>query len=106
MRRRDVTRLLLASIATGAVLAASTGTARADVVDDYTVVNAPVVCSVLDDHPSVAGVEGVVLAIIDDGLSPESAGEVLARSIIGWCPEHGREMNAWIAKWRARSVVA
>ncbi|MEH3142482.1 MAG: DUF732 domain-containing protein [Mycobacterium kyogaense] len=107
MRRRDVSRLLLACVATGGVLVGSTGVARADWLDDYVVENAAIVCSVLDSYPSVGGVEGVVLGLMDDGLAPASAGEVLARSVIGWCPEHSAEMNAWIAKWsRGRAAVA
>ncbi|KWX66844.1 hypothetical protein [Mycobacterium sp. NAZ190054] len=103
---RAVNRCLIA-VAFGWLAAAGIATARADLVDDYTVTNAETVCTVLDSYPSIAGVEGVGMAIMEDGLSPAAAGEVITRSIVGWCPDHMPELNAFIAKYApAGSVVA
>lgn len=103
-RARTVNRLLVAGAA-GCVIAAGGGmaTAKADTIDDYVGTNAHVVCSVLDDYPSVEGVEGVVAAIVDDGLNPVAAGQVIARSVIGLCPRHMPELKAFIAKYTAVS---
>lgn len=57
------------------------------------------VCSTLDDYPSVAGVEGVVLAVMDQGLTPGEAGQVAALSVLGWCPEHTAVLKAFAGKW-------
>lgn len=99
----------LVGIAVGALGAAavmlSTGTARADVMDDYIADNAHIVCSVLDSYPSVEGVEGVGLAIMDDGFTPQAAGQIVVRSVIGLCPEHMAEVRAFVAKYSTAGTV-
>ncbi|MDN4521399.1 DUF732 domain-containing protein [Mycolicibacterium austroafricanum] len=103
---RAVNRALVL-ITLGWAAAAGMATARADLVDTYVMTNASAVCATLDSYPSVAGIEGIGQAIMDDGLTPQAAGEVVTRAIVGWCPEHLPELNAFIAKWTtAGSVVA
>tara|TARA_Y100001973_G_C5152300_1_gene308791 strand:- start:782 stop:1111 length:330 start_codon:yes stop_codon:yes gene_type:complete len=104
-RPRTVRRWLAAAGLSGLAAAgciAAAGPARADVVDDYTAQNAHTVCAVLDRHPHVAGVEGIVLAIVQDGLTPYSAGQVVGYSVWSWCPEHSDLVDAFVAKWAGR----
>ena len=103
---RALVRAALA-ITLGWAAAAGMATARADLVDTYVMTNASAVCATLDSYPSVAGIEGIGQAIMDDGLTPQAAGEVVTRAIVGWCPEYVPVLNAFIAKWTtAGSVVA
>ena len=98
----------LVGIAVGALGVAAvmfSASAKASPVDDYVADNAHIVCSVLDDYPSVAGVEGVGLGIMDDGFSPQAAGEIIVRSVIGLCPGHLGEVRAFIAKYATAGTV-
>ncbi len=103
---RRLNRCLLVLVALGWLATAGIATARADLVDDYTVAHAPAVCATLDAYPSVDGIEGVGMAIVDDGLAPAAAGQVITRAIVGWCPEHLPELEAFIAKWTPAQVIA
>jgi hypothetical protein len=110
MRPRKLRRLL-ALAAFGAVLAgtgAGWGIAKADPLTDvYAARNAERVCATLDEVPSVAGVEGIVVAIMDEtGWEGGPAGEVIAISIFAKCPEYVGVLDAFIAKWLPKSVVA
>ncbi|OPZ65375.1 MAG: hypothetical protein BWY85_00627 [Firmicutes bacterium ADurb.Bin506] len=64
------------------------GVAKADpyqpdqVAINYTLRNGDAVCDVMDEYPSVAGVMGIVEAIVEDGLTPVQAGQGIRR--IGW----------------------
>lgn len=82
------------------------GIARANPLDDYTIVNAPIVCAILDSHPTVAGIEGIGGALVEKGLTPEDAGQVVARSIVGWCPEHADTLQTFIAKWTQAQPIS
>ena len=106
MSKTQHTRLILATIGLGAIIAAiAAPPARADYVDDYTLDNAWRVCLVLDAYPSVNGVEGVLAGIMKDGLTPKDAGTVLARSVIGWCPEHKPEVDRFVARYSNAGVM-
>lgn len=104
-RAWDRTLVGMAVGALGAAAVMFSAPARADVVDDYVADNAHIVCSVLDDYPSVAGVEGVGMGIMDDGFTPKAAGQIIARSVIGLCPEHLDEMRAFVAKYLTAGTV-
>lgn len=101
--RRNLGLAFLGAILAGCVL--GTGIARADSLDDYVAANGPVVCSLLDSEPTVAGVEGVGMALYSKGLTAEQAGEVLVRSVVGFCPDHLPEVKAFIAKWTRAGTV-
>lgn len=101
---RHVNRAIIAT-AIAALSLTGAGVAKADVVDDYTAQNAGIVCTVLDNHTSVEGVEGVAIAIIDEGFSPAASGEIVARSVIGWCPRHAGLIQGFIAKWGDSSTA-
>jgi hypothetical protein len=102
--RRNLGLAFLGAILAGCVL--GTGIARADTsLDDYVAVNGPVVCSLLDSEPTVAGVEHVGMALYGKGLTAQQAGEVLVRSVVGLCPRHLPELNSFIAKWNHAETV-
>lgn len=94
---RSLAATTTAALAAAAVLFASE--AKADVVTDYVAANARIVCLVLDEYPTVEGIQGVGEAIVEDGLSPTAAGEVIARSVIALCPEHLPELHLFVARW-------
>jgi len=102
-------RRLLALMGFGAMIAAGilgAGRAAADpATDSYVIVNAPIICALLDESPNVAGVENIGAALIQKGLNPQQAGEVLVRSVLGWCPSHQPELKAFINKWVPRKPV-
>jgi hypothetical protein len=103
-------RRLAAFAAFGAILAGAilgTGVAKASPLDDYTVVNAPIVCALLNQTPNVAGVENVISALHDKGLTSAQAGEVVGRAVVGWCPDQMPEVQGFVAKWgTAKRVMA
>lgn len=99
---RFIVSTAVGALGAAAVLFASVlfaSEARADVVTDYVAANARIVCLVLDEYPTVEGIQGVGEAIVEDGLSPRAAGEVIARSVIALCPEHLPELNLFVARW-------
>lgn len=101
-RRARAWDRFLVSMTAGALGAAAVlfaSEAQADVVTDYVAANARIVCLVLDEYPTVEGIQGVGEAIVEDGLSPTAAGEVIARSVIALCPEHLPELNLFVARW-------
>ena len=72
----------------------------------YTARNAGIVCSVLADHPSVAGLEGIMLAIEDNGLTPRQAGQVAALSVYEACPRYAYILDAFVAVYGPKGAVA
>jgi hypothetical protein len=89
-------RLILASL--GGMLAAATittGVARADLN----------VCSALHNSPTVGTVEQLVLEFTDDGWTPGESGEIIARSVVGGCPQFVPILNQFIAKWTPAKTV-
>jgi len=107
MRPRALRRRL-ALVGLGGILAAAvlgTGIARANPLDEYVIDNAATVCSLLDDYPSVSGVEGLVIALHDEGFTGEEAGEIIGRSVVGFCPRHMTEIQAFINKWGSAHEV-
>lgn len=50
---------------------------------------APVICSVLDDYPTISGVAGVLQGIkTDSGLTDFQSGQVIAIAVQASCPRH------------------
>ena len=64
----------------------------------------PAVCQTLDDHDSIPGMLGVGLAIVDEGLSEEQAGEVIALSVREICPRHLDLLKAFIAYYSGNAT--
>lgn len=56
-----------------------------------------IVCSVLDEHPTIAGVIGVGQGISEEsGFTLEQSGEVIGYSVVSYCPWHKPLMNRFI----------
>lgn len=99
---RAVNRFFI-GMAAAVVLASVTAvSARADdSVDRLVSANAGAVCASLDDNPTADGVQDVATWLITDrGLQPETAGQVLAWSVIRWCPRYLDEMQLFVGKWQ------
>lgn len=75
-------------------------------VDAYAQDNAYVVCEVLDTYPSMGGIKGVSQAIVGKGLTAYESGEVIAISIINYCPRHTALMNQFIRRYAPQTTVA
>lgn len=94
-RRMDglaVALLMLLMAALGCVvMLLSTPQAKATPQDDayaYAAVYGPVVCQVLDEYPSNAGIIGIGQALTEDGWDGQSAGRIVAYSAAEFCPRH------------------
>ena len=72
----------------------------------YAAHHAGVICSVLADHPSVAGLEGILLAIEEDGLTPVQAGAAAAVSVYEVCPRYGYILDRFVATFGTQGAVA
>lgn len=76
-------------VTAGAVLLASPAKADPDNASiAYASVYGGIVCQVLDEYPTESGIFGVGQAIVEDGLSYEQAGYVVALSVGEICPRH------------------
>lgn len=47
-----------------------------------------IVCDVLDDYPTPAGIIGIAQAVQDDGFTSYEAGQVIGLSVAEICPRH------------------
>lgn len=85
-----------AGIITGGLLTAATvflaGPARAD-----NTVYQVAVCGTLDDYPSISGIVGIGSALMDEGYSGESAGRIVAESVMAACPEYLPLLKRFVA---------
>lgn len=90
-RRLKTIHRVFVLVGLGAILAASTGVARAD-VDDVEAAyilayGESAVCPVIAMYPTAAGVMGVVEGIHDDGFTYENAVEIVNVSVYQYCGE-------------------
>lgn len=51
-----------------------------------------IICEVLDDYPTPAGVYGVGIGLINQGYSAYNAGQKIAQAVAIYCPEHMPEV--------------
>ena len=79
-----------AALALAAVITAPTASADepSTTVVAYAATFGGVVCDVLDDYPTTAGILGIAQAIQSDGLSSYEAGQVIGLSVSEICPRH------------------
>ncbi len=95
-RRMDalaVTLLMAVMAALGcAVLILSTPQAKAAPQQDdayaYAATFGLVVCSVLDDYSSFAGIAGIGQALAGEGWTGEDTGRIVGYSVMEFCPQH------------------
>lgn len=109
MRPRRLRRLI-ALAGFGAIIAGGalgTGVARADETDQYASLNAGRICRTLDQYPTVAGVTGILQAVMNVGFTPHDAGLVVAKAVVNSCPEHLPELQRFVAAYSpAKTVIA
>lgn len=99
-------------IAASPLLIIPVGIARADgVIDDteyaYISTWGPVaICPVIDEYPSAAGVVGVMRGIMDDGMTADSAVDIINASVHQYCPRHWSLLQAIGRAARGETLVA
>ena len=100
--------LLLALLAALGISVAPSARADVDpVVVAYTAAYGGIVCQVLDQgHDTTAGMLGIGQAIIEDGLSPYQAGQVLALSVTEICPRYTPLLRQFIARYSQARAIA
>lgn len=88
-----VTLLMLLMAALGCAVVLLSPQAKAspgidpDVVD-YAVAHADAVCTVLDRYPTLDGVGGVGMGIINAGWTANEAGQIMYLAVYDMCPEY------------------
>lgn len=102
-----VVMLLLTSLLIGASIgfASRAGAEPSDTALEYAQDNAWRICLVLDDYPSFAGITGIGEAIHEEGLSYYDAGQAIALSVYGVCPEHTGLIKAYAAAGKQGYIV-
>jgi len=74
--------------------------------ESYADIYGGVVCNVLDEYPTVAGVLGVGQGISEEsGFTLEQAGEVIAYSVFTYCPWHKPLLNRFIATYSSSETA-
>lgn len=71
----------------------------------YAAAYGEIVCDVLDEHPSVAGVLGIGQAIVEDGLTANQAGQVIQISVTEICPRHAALLQRFINRYGSGQVA-
>jgi hypothetical protein len=61
---------------------------------------AAAVCPVISQFPTEAGVFGVLMGIMDDGFSADSAVDIVNESVADFCPRHWPLLTAIGNKYR------
>ncbi len=76
-------------------------------VTSYAMTAGPDMCSVLDDHPTLAGVQSVLQGIEErTGFTPFQAGEALWLGVAYHCPHHTRLLTRYSATWLPAGELA
>lgn len=91
MHTGDLVRWLFWGAVAGATIASSAliPRAHADPTDDYTQTSALIVCQILDQHPTIPGIAGVIEGIqTDSGFTVSESARVLVDAIYRQCPRH------------------
>jgi hypothetical protein len=93
--RTSIVRAYALGIITGGFLTAATLTIAAPVKADvdrvvvaYAAQFGGAVCTTLDEYPTIDGVYGIGLSIMEDGLTAYQAGQVIGLSVLEVCPRH------------------
>lgn len=105
-RRLKAIHRVFVLVGLGAILAASTGVARANGPAEYADEAAPIICEVIHEYPSVGGVEGVIQGVINDtGFSPYQAGQVVGTAVATYCPELAPILRRYIAVYTSQPTT-
>ena len=65
-----------------------------------------IVCDVLDDHASLAGVQGVIQGVQADGFTAYEAGQIVGLSVAEICPRHIGLLKRFINAYSDAGVIA
>lgn len=104
MIRRTVIPVLWLWLACAIIGAALAGSAHADRADDFAIAHAADVCTVLDHHPTIPGLLGVLNAAEQSGgLTPPQAGRAVALSVINVCPTHIGLLQQFVALYGSQN---
>ncbi|WP_240483264.1 MULTISPECIES: DUF732 domain-containing protein [unclassified Mycobacteroides] len=80
--------------------------AAADPAEDLAVKYGAAVCKSLDETPTIDGVLTTGMRLVKTtGVTPYVAGEVLAYSVVGQCPQHIDLLKRFIAKYKGERSV-
>lgn len=72
----------------------------------YAARNAPVVCEVLTDYPSLGGLEGVIQGVENDGFTPTQAGGIVAIAVQAKCPRFDGLLQQFVDLYAPPSRVS
>lgn len=66
---------------------------------------ATLICSALDQDPTVGRIESMVTAFVARGVDPYVAGAGIGEAIYGYCPWHSDIAAAFVHKWSGQPGV-
>lgn len=100
--RAAVALLLAASVFLGAIAYAASAHADAESrawVAEY----GPAVCDTLSSgHATIAGLTGILIAVADEGYTPEQSGQLVAESVFTVCPRYIPLLRQFVAIYGPR----
>lgn len=98
MTRKTLTQLLLLMVVIGCLLGGCLAKAEKAQATD--------ICSYLDAHPTVAGVEDLVgIGITINGMSPYETGAFIRDVVDNECPRHLVTIQMYLDKWNPGATV-
>lgn len=104
--------LLMALMAALGALAmlASAPHAKADepspALIDYTITYGPVACNVLDEYPTIGGLQGVMNGVMEHGgWSAFESGQITALAVAEYCPEYVPLLNRFVSMYGNGSLA-
>ncbi|KRQ27124.1 hypothetical protein AOT93_26540 [Mycobacteroides sp. H110] len=100
-KRRSIAAVAVVLVAVGCAPPAA-----ADPAEDLAVKYGAAVCKSLDETPTIDGVLTTGMRLVKTtGVTPYVAGEVLAYSVVGQCPQHIDLLKRFIAKYKGERSV-
>lgn len=115
MSTTENTKVGRAALLTGAAIFAGIvgpGLARAHAepvspaVIDYATKYDYAVCGVLDEHPTISGLKGILAAVMDDGFTAYESGQIVAMAVTLACPEYQPTLDRFVAIYGGQASSA
>lgn len=73
---------------------------------DYTITYGPVACNVLDEHPTVGGLQGVMNGVMEHGgWSAYESGQIVGLAVYEFCPEYSPLLDRFVARYGGGSLT-
>ncbi len=103
--------LLMAFMAAlGVIVFAASAKADTDptpaVIDYVVTYGSGAICPVIDNHYSIPGLMGVLLAIEKDGFTGYQAGQIVGMSVAEYCPRNQPLLDRFVAVYGDKAAVA